>query len=140
LTGHSLGAALATLSAGRYGSVQGVYTFGSPRVGDEVFKKNFDVKIFRIVNNDDIVSQLPPRGKYLHVGELKLIDSDGIIQETLIENKKQVDQPRDEPYGSGSTDQPKKYAFPGFVPAPFRDHVPLLYAIHMWNNIIENQQ
>ena len=33
ITGHSLGGALAMLCAGRYGNVQGVYTFGSPRVG-----------------------------------------------------------------------------------------------------------
>ena len=38
-TGHSLGAALATLAADRYGNVQGLYTFGSPRVGDEILKK-----------------------------------------------------------------------------------------------------
>lgn len=140
ITGHSLGAALATLSAGRYGSAQGVYTFGSPRVGNEVFKENFEVKIYRIVNNDDIVPRVPPPGKYVHVGELKFINSDGIIQDTMIENEGPVDQPRDKPYGSGNSNQPKKNAFAGFVPAPFRDHVPLLYAIHIWNNIIENQQ
>jgi hypothetical protein len=140
ITGHSLGAALATLSAGRYGSAQGVYTFGSPRVGNEVFKENFEVKIYRIVNNADIVPRVPPPGEYVHVGELKFINSDGIIQDTMIENEGPVDQPRDKPYGSGNTNQPKKNAFAGFVPAPFRDHVPLLYAIHIWNNIIENQQ
>ncbi len=140
ITGHSLGAALATLSAGRYGSAQGVYTFGSPRVGNEVFKENFDVKIYRIVNDDDIVPRVPPPGKYVHVGELKFIDSNGIIKETMIENEGSVDQPSDEPDGSGNTNQPRKTAFTGFVPAPLRDHVPLLYAIHIWNNIIENQQ
>jgi len=140
ITGHSLGAALATLSASRYGSAQGVYTFGSSRVGNEVFKEKFDVKIYRIVNNDDIVPRVPPPGKYVHVGELKFIDSVGIIRETMIENEGPVDQLRDEPCGSESTNQPKKNTFAGFVPAPFRDHVPLLYAIHIWNNIIENQQ
>ena len=32
-TGHSLGAALATLAANRYGKAQGLYTFGSPAWG-----------------------------------------------------------------------------------------------------------
>ena len=139
ITGHSLGAALATLSAGRYGSAQGVYTFGSPRVGNNAFKENFEAKIYRIVNNDDIVARVPPPGKYVHVGELKFIDSDGIIRDTMIAHKGPIDQLRDEPCDSESTNQPKKNTFAGFVPAPFRDHVPLLYAIHIWNNIIENQ-
>ena len=140
ITSHSLGGALATLFASRYGNAQGVYTFGSPRVGNEVFNKNFEAKIYRIVNNDDIVPRVPPPGKYVHVGKLKFIDSDGIIRDTIIENERFLDDSRDDPYGLENTTQPKKNGFKGFVPAPFRDHVPLLYAIHLWNNIIENQQ
>jgi len=139
-TGHSLGAALATLFASRYGNVQGVYTFGSPRVGNDAFREHINVKIYRIVNNADIVSQVPPRGAYVHAGELKFIDSDGIIRDTMIENEPVVNQPRDETYGRGNTKQPKKNSFAGFVPAVVRDHVPLLYAIHLWNNIIENRK
>jgi triacylglycerol lipase len=140
ITGHSLGAALATLSASLYGSAQGVYTFGSPRVGNKDFKENFKEKIYRIVNNDDIVARVPPPGKYVHVGELKFIDSDGNIRDTMVEHKWPIDELCDELCGSESTSQPKKNTFTGFVPAPFRDHVPLLYAIHIWNNIIEKQK
>ena len=68
MTGNSLGAALATLAADRYGNVQGVYTFGSPKVGNDVFKEKFIVKTYSIVNNKDIVTRVPPPGIYKHVG------------------------------------------------------------------------
>jgi triacylglycerol lipase len=139
-TGHSLGAALATLFADRYGNVQGVYTFGSPRVGNGDFRDQINVRIYRIVNNNDIVPRVPPRGAYVHVGKLKFIDRDGIIQDTLIGNEPAVNQPRDETYGQEFADQPHNNSFGGFIPAPFRDHVPLLYAIYLWNNIIEGQR
>ena len=140
VTGHSLGAALATLFASRYGKVAGVYTFGSPRVGNADFKAHINVKIYRIVNNEDIVPWVPPPGLYVHVGELKFIDRNGIIRDTMDENEPPVNQPRDETYGRVPTDQLQNNSSLGFVPAPFRDHVPLLYAIRLWNNIIENRQ
>jgi hypothetical protein len=139
ITGHSLGGALATLFASRFNSTQGVYTFGSPRVGNEVFKKNFHVKIYRIVNNDDIVPRVPLPIRYVHVGELKFIDSDGIIRNKIIKNKPPIDDFHDDPLGFENTNQRKKNTYKGFIPVPFQDHVPLLYAIHIWNNIVENQ-
>ena len=140
MTGHSLGAAFATLAASRFGNVQGVYTFGSPRVGDGAFRENLKIRIYRIVNNDDIVPRVPPSGGYVHVGELKYIDSNGIIRNTMNENKTSFDEPRDEIYGQENSGRPKEKTFKGFVPAAFRDHVPFLYAIHLWNNIIESRQ
>ncbi|MDT4332726.1 lipase family protein [Methylomonas sp. MS20] len=76
MTGHSLGAALATLAADRFGHVQGVYNFGSPRVGDQSFADDYFVNTYRFVNNNDIVPRVPWR-PYVHVGQLKYIDSDG---------------------------------------------------------------
>ena len=139
MTGHSLGAALATLAADRYGNVRGVYTFGSPRVGNDVFKEKFDVKTYRIVNKDDIVARVPPPGVYVHVGQLKFIDSHGIIGDHMIEPEGRVNQPRDETYGQETSNPQKKKSFAGFVPAAFRDHVPLLYAVYLWNNIVDDQ-
>ena len=139
ITGHSLGGALATLCAGRYGNVQGVYTFGSPKVGDEAFKDNFDVKMYRFVNNYDIVSRVPTWYPFVHVVVLKFIDGNGIIRDTIPENELPTNQPRDEAYNQANASQSKKNSFNGFVPAPFRDHVPLLYAVYIWNNIIEGR-
>jgi len=139
ITGHSLGAALATLCASRYDNVLGVYTFGSPRVGNDVFKEKLDVNIYRIVNNDDIVARVPPPGTYVHVGKLTFIDSDGIIQDHMIARERPANEPRDGTYDHESTNPQDRNSFAGFVPAAFRDHVPLLYAVYLWNNIIEKQ-
>ena len=139
ITGHSLGGALATLFASRFNNIQGVHAFGSPRVGNEVFKKNFEVKIYRIVNNDDIVPRVPLPIRYAHVGELKFIDSDGIIRNKIIKNEPPIDDFHDDPPGFENTNQRMKNTYKGFIPAPFRDHVPYLYATHIWNNIVENQ-
>jgi hypothetical protein len=135
ITGHSLGGALATLCSGLYANVQGVYTFGSPWVGDEDFKERLNVKVYRIVNGQDIVSRIPSLGLFVHIGEFKFIDSDGNIRDAMVENEPPANQPRDETYGQGSSGQGKN-SFAGFIPAPFRDHVPLLYAVHIWNNLI----
>src|SRR5437763_6906378 len=70
-TGHSLGAALATLAAVRH-APRAVYTFGSPLVGNEAFTKTLkDVPIFRVVDDTDAVTFVPPPILgYLHVGEV----------------------------------------------------------------------
>ena len=139
ITGHSLGAALATLCAERCGNVQGVYTFGSPRVGNGDFKENYGLKLYRIVNNDDIVPRVPPQGAYAHVGELKFIDGDGTIRDKMIENERPINLAGNETYDQSNFDQPGGNSFKGFVPAGFRDHVPVLYAIRLWNSLIESR-
>jgi triacylglycerol lipase len=78
ITGHSLGGALATLATAKLRlekayPVDGLYTFGSPRVGDEnfaiAFDHNFHDQTFRFVNNNDIVPRVPFRlMNYRHVG------------------------------------------------------------------------
>ena len=59
-TGHSLGGALATLAAARYPGLRGLYTFGSPLVGDAKFARTFRAPAFRFVNNNDLVTRIPP--------------------------------------------------------------------------------
>lgn len=93
--GHSLGAALATLAAAEFviqegGVINGVYSIGQPRVGNAEFAGNFDKALgercFRIVNNNDVVPQLPVWGpvlNYTHVGNLVYIDSRGVINDSV---------------------------------------------------------
>lgn len=70
-TGHSLGAALATLAASRR-SPRAVYTFGSPRVGNDAFVSVLQsVPVYRIVDGSDMIPTLPPEVMgYSHVGEV----------------------------------------------------------------------
>lgn len=83
ITGHSLGAALATLAVAKLRMeddrpVNGLYTYGSPRVGDRIFARNFNqefVAAFRLVNNTDIVTRAPARIMlYSHVGHFLYLD------------------------------------------------------------------
>ena len=76
-TGHSLGAALATLLAS-IKTPDTLYTFGSPLVGDADFVATLkDVKNFRYVDCCDIVTRIPPKGLgYMHLGEPYYIAQD----------------------------------------------------------------
>ena len=84
VTGHSLGAAMATICASRLhelGADLVLYTFGSPRVGDNIWARQFDdIEAYRIVNNNDIVCRVPPFGYYSHVGFLHYITYDQHIK------------------------------------------------------------
>ena len=65
ITGHSLGAAMATIMASRCRHCeplidpQELHTFGSPRVGWKKYTQTFDTKHYRWVNNNDIVTRVP---------------------------------------------------------------------------------
>lgn len=90
ITGHSLGGALATLAAARLQleekiPVSGLYTFGQPRIGDNDFAKVFNKKLkkrsFRFVNNNDVVTRVPPQVfGYSHIGKLMYFDAKGKLQ------------------------------------------------------------
>ena len=57
--GHSMGGALALLAASRSQKGRAVYTFGTPRVGDSQFAESFPLSVYRIVHNNDIVTEIP---------------------------------------------------------------------------------
>lgn len=85
-TGHSLGAALATLAASLQSNAE-LFTFGSPRVGDDAFAESMSqrpAETRRYINNRDIVCRLPSaRLGYDHVGTPYLIDADGRVEQRL---------------------------------------------------------
>tara|TARA_R110002095_G_scaffold188719_1_gene166279 strand:+ start:2179 stop:3102 length:924 start_codon:yes stop_codon:yes gene_type:complete len=92
ITGHSLGAALATLLAAEVmdrPKFDSCYTFGSPRVGDAAFANTFtDKPIYRVINNCDIATTVPisvPSIDYRHCGTTQLLNNMGILIEGLSE-------------------------------------------------------
>jgi pimeloyl-ACP methyl ester carboxylesterase len=85
-TGHSLGAAVALLAAAdwlrRGRTVQGVYLFGAPRVGNVYFAEDYDrvmkKRTFRLVNFIDPVTRLPLFAtSFVHVGRVCYFDHGG---------------------------------------------------------------
>jgi len=70
VTGHSLGGALSTIVVLELARLLNIssneiehYTFGCPRVGNEVFANYFKTQIqhsYRVVNSRDIIPHLPP--------------------------------------------------------------------------------
>jgi hypothetical protein len=93
ITGHSLGGAMAALSAAiMYNSskyehlkdaLRAVYTFGQPMIGDSMFadkcEHDFGRIVFRHVYGNDIVPRMPPliAGRFKHCGQEYHSKSDG---------------------------------------------------------------
>ncbi|HEX7314834.1 MAG TPA: lipase family protein [Pyrinomonadaceae bacterium] len=145
-TGHSLGGALATAAAARAVSegrpLDGLYTFGSPRVGDEVFAANLKRMLgdrglahYRFVNGNDVVTTVPlfskpPVVKFKHVETLKHIDGKGRITDDPSRFERLKAKVLD------LVDQLEGHFLNG-IPNAIEDHVPTLYSTHIWNAYVE---
>jgi hypothetical protein len=141
LAGHSLGGALATLAAAHVDAapVQGLYTYGCPRVGDRGFATTLSPRCHcRVVHGEDWVPTVPPEFLgYVHGGELHRIRDDRqrafwkdlrdvagdfAAAVTAMARELRVDM----------RDLPLKIA--GLV-----DHAPVYYATLLWNAMLENR-
>lgn len=139
--GHSLGAALATLAADRYGdATAGVCTLGGPRVGDWHFAAahtaRFSGRALRYVNDADVITHLPPPLPYHHAGAGRFIDPEGHISRT---------RPTFHHYFSALVGDPGHvkemmvalergdlHRAPDFL----LDHMPRAYTVDIWNDYV----
>jgi hypothetical protein len=143
ITGHSLGAALATVAANLACDdpslrLHGVYTFGSPFVGDSGFAARIRVPVFRFRNDSDIVPHLPLGLLFRHVGALQFVDGAGYLHrnltpgmELLLESgvhnlSAHEAMTLEEVMEKAET---LELPLPGFL----ADHAPINYSVLMWN-------
>ena len=95
-TGHSLGGAMATICAGRCmlshikSNPTQIITFGSPRVGNKRYINFVKVNHIRWVNNNDIVTKVPPAWLgYRHTGEEQYLDNEGKLRKLNLLQRRQ---------------------------------------------------
>lgn len=88
LTGHSLGGALATLTAMdllQAGVIVRLFTFGSPRVGNDQFVAYASQKIasrYRVTHNRDMVVHIPLHQRFTHLSGEYYQPTDAVYLET----------------------------------------------------------
>jgi triacylglycerol lipase len=93
VAGHSLGGALAVIASARLKIKTGVsaliHTYGQPAVGLNDFAERYGVelplRLWRFVNQSDIVTRVPPGPLYRHVGTVKRIVRPGVLEAMQME-------------------------------------------------------
>jgi triacylglycerol lipase len=138
LCGHSLGAAIATLAADRVGAPAGVYTLGSPRVGDaafvDAFNSRHDGRVFRYVNNHDVVTHVPPlQWRFSHVDREQHFNEDG----EMIAGTAQHHSVLDASIRHVSEGVDLIVSGASLVPPPVIDHTPRRYTTFVWNAFVK---
>jgi len=127
-TGHSLGAAMATLAAAKR-PPRALYTFGSPLTGNKEFTASLSgVPVHRVVNNRDVVTTVPPPLGFHHVGELHYIAHDGRIVANPDELSVALDRLKKDAANSRQQDFRKFFTD---APELLADHAPVNYVAHL---------
>ena len=147
VTGHSLGAALATLLTAEIMhrlNFDSCYTFGSPRVGDAAFANALNEKlIYRVINNCDIITTVPisiPNINYQHCGTTQLLNNMGILIEGLSEKdilsyqKNKMLNLKD--YALQELFSTNIMNIKGGLPPVLADHAPINYVLALENLIV----
>lgn len=136
-TGHSLGAAMATLAAADRRPAA-LYLYGAPRVGEQEFSSSLSgVPVYRVVNHLDLVCSLPPATppfSFRHVGELHYFSYAGNKYVNPDDDFLNYDQrirtgaSRAAMHERGWTDPPKRLS----------DHSPINYTANVYREVLKN--
>lgn len=135
VTGHSLGGALAVLTATRFRKIHGLYTFGAPRLGNRNFVSSFPMRSFRIINKNDMVPHLPFY-PYADLGSLAYIDSNGTLHHSINAWQRLKDEIRGHLNSIVESVRNLNQGWTATLAEGLKDHTPLLYALHLWNHLI----
>ena len=123
ITGHSLGAALATIGAVRINNEKvRLYTFGSPKCVDKNVVNNVSIggHSWRFRNNNDLVTKVPPIGDFKHLGKTMYFNSNGDWVEHLSKYTFWIG------WLKGTWDGLKKFKWDSFADHSMNDYVYLV--------------
>ncbi|MFN0052791.1 MAG: lipase family protein [Planctomycetales bacterium] len=140
LAGHSLGGALATLAAAHLGAdaVQGLYTYGAPRVGNSGLTPALPQRsFFRFVHRDDLVTTVPPDWLgYVHAGISHVLRGDAprSLWKDFTQGAAEL---------ASAAQRMAKALRLDMGSLPFKvgglaDHAPVYYATLLWNELLES--
>ncbi|MGC8639414.1 MAG: lipase family protein [Isosphaeraceae bacterium] len=141
LTGHSLGGSLATLAAAHLGpdAIQGLYTFGCPRVGDAAFASVLPTRSYvRFVHRDDWVPTVPTGLLgYVHGGTLRQVPSPprNFFSDFTTGAKELAATLRAMAANSNLNTGSLPFKISGLA-----DHAPVYYATLLWNALVETRE
>jgi hypothetical protein len=128
ITGHSLGAALATLAFHQLQDPHAsLYTFGCPRVGNQTFCNDLTLTaqtrgLYRIVDNEDVVTHIPSGLGYVHpVCTIFWIDA----SHQVVQNPPKMPDDRQDLEDIALDFLKGKVVDP--LPGPLADHSPVRY-------------
>jgi len=139
LAGHSLGAGLATVAAGRgsddpsLGAV-GLYAYASPPVGDRRFAARITMPAFRVANSSDWLTHVA-YGPFAPVGSLTFIDANGHVHPQMPSAIGLLIGMTQQLVGSAALVARLLRTLEPTIPLPpaIADHAPINYAIRLWN-------
>jgi hypothetical protein len=139
ITGHSLGAGLATIAAARcsddpaLGAV-GLYVYASPPVGDRHFAAGITMPAYRVANSSDWLTHVA-YGAFSPVGSLMFIDANGYVHGHMPSAIAQAISVTQQLAASAALFIRGFRTFDRGIPLPpsIADHAPINYAIRLWN-------